>query len=369
MKPYFSGQSNLRVTEDDLLLYQHRLVIPKTMQRQMLQRIHDDGHMSLHKCIKRASQSVWWKNISKDLKLYTEACEFCQKHRRSHKKEPLQPTPLPRLPWTKVGIDIFHYKGKNFLLIVDYFSRWIEMPQLRYLTSTEVINHLTNQFARWGVPEEIRSDGGPQLVPGEFKRFCNSFNVQHSVSSPYNSQSNGAAERAVQTDKRIIQQENPALALLSYRSTPLEITGFSPAQLMMGRNLRTRLPISDYELTPKWPEFDVVKENDEQAKLKNEQNFNRTFGARKLPEIQPNSKVRIKLPSEKVWSDKKQISDKLSDRQYLIRNRRFLQSCPVTDEYLGQNFNDGGGNNDNHLKNNVLRRSARVPKPVVKYQA
>ena len=189
------------------------------------------------------------------------------------------------------------------------------------------------------------------------------------MSSPYNSQSNGAAEGAVQTDKRIIQQENPALALLSYRSTPLEITGFSPAQLMMGRNLRTRLPISDYELTPKWPEFDVVKENDEQAKLKNEQNFNRTFGARKLPEIQPNSKVRIKLPSEKVWSDKKQISDKLSDRQYLIRNRRFLQSCPVTDEYLGQNFNDGGGNNDNHLKNNVLRRSACAPKPVVKYQA
>ena len=58
---------------------------------------------------------------------------------------------------------------------------------------------------------------------------------------------------------------------------------------MMGRNLRTRLPTSDNELTPKWPEF-------EQAKLKNEQNFNRTFGSRKLPEIQQRSKVRIKLP-------------------------------------------------------------------------
>ena len=65
---------------------------------------------------------------------------------------------------------------------------------------------------------------------------------------------------------------------------------------------------------------------------------------------------------------KKQISDTLSDRQYLIRNRRFFQSCPVTDECLGRNFNDGGENNDNNLKNNVLR-SARVPKPVVKYLA
>ena len=59
VKSYFSEQSNLSVTEDDLLLYQHRLVIPKTIQRQMLQRIHDDGHMSIHKCRKRASQSVW----------------------------------------------------------------------------------------------------------------------------------------------------------------------------------------------------------------------------------------------------------------------------------------------------------------------
>ena len=90
------------------------------------------------------------------------------------------------------------------------------MPQLRYLTSTEVINHLTNQFARW----EIRRNGGPQLVSGEYRIFCDIFNFQHSVSSPYNSQSNGAAERAVQTAKRIIQQENSALALLSYRSTP-----------------------------------------------------------------------------------------------------------------------------------------------------
>ena len=59
------------------------------------------------------------------------------------------------------------------------------------------------------------------------------------------------------------------------------------------------------------------------------------------------------------------MSDKLSDRQYLIRNK----SCPVTDECLGRNFNNGGGNNDNNLKNNVLRRYDRVPKPVVKYQA
>lgn len=139
--------------------------------------------------------------------------------------EPLRPTPLPRLPWTKLGVDICHHNGKNYLITVDYFSRWIEMPQLAHLTTKYVTDHLLSQFARWGIPEEIRSDGGPQFSSYEFKQFCSSLNIIHTMSSPYNPQSNGAAERAVQTAKRIIKQNNPTLALLSYCSTPLTVTG------------------------------------------------------------------------------------------------------------------------------------------------
>lgn len=366
LKAYYNEQSCISVTDDDILLFQNRLIIPKTMQREMLQRIHDDGHMSLHKCRKRAAQSVWWPTISKDLKSYVENCNFCQEHRRNNRKEPLKPTPLPRLPWTKIGVDIFHHQGKNYLVSIDYFSRWIEMPQIQYMTSSEVIRHLTSQFARWGVPEEIRSDGGPQFTSHEFEKFCTSFNVTHTKSSPYNPQSNGAAERAVQTAKRIIKQENPSLALLSYRSTPLQVTGFSPAQLMMGRNLRTLLPISDIELQPEWPELSVVQENDSKAKLNNEKNFNTTHGTRVLPEIKPGDKIRSRLPHEKKWSQKETVpEDNLFHRQP-TRNRRFLQSCPINDELLGDRTRIPSPPTESDT---VLRRSERRPQPVMRYEA
>ena len=248
---YYKEQSNLSITDDNILLYQQRLVIPPSMQKEMLHRIHDDGHLSLDKCRKRVKSSIWWPAVSRDLKYYIENCNFCQEHRRNNKKEPLKPTQLPKLPWTKIGVDLFHHEGKNYLLSVDYFSRWIEIPQLLSTDSKAVIRHLSSQFARWGIPEEIRSDGGPQFTSKEFADFCNTLNITHTMSSPYNPQSNGAAERHVQIAKRILRQENPYLALLSYRSTPLEVTGFSPAQLIMGRNLTLSFMVSFQKDTSK----------------------------------------------------------------------------------------------------------------------
>lgn len=151
---------------------------------------------------------------------------------------------------------------------------------------------------------------------------------------------------------------------------------------MMGRNLRTRLPVSDDELQPKWPDFNIVKENDDKAKLKNEENFNRTHGARKLPAIQTQSDVRVKLPGDKHWSNKIFLDSKLSDRQYLIRNRRFLQSCPITEEnyqFRTNVINNPSTSFNTETQKKILQREnsdipnctryGRVTKPVVKYQA
>ena len=86
-------------------------------------------------------------------------------------------------------------------------------------------------FARHGFPEIVVSDNGPQYSSEAFTKFTHEYQFEHVTSSPYHPQSNGEAERAVQTVKRLLKKErDPYLALLSYRATPLEC-GYSPSEL------------------------------------------------------------------------------------------------------------------------------------------
>lgn len=95
------------------------------------------------------------------------------------------------------------------------------------------------------------SDGGTQFTSGEFNKFASDWNFQHVRSSPRYPQSNGMAERTIQTVKRILKKSNetrqdPYLALLEFRNTPLSGLG-SPAQLLMNRQLRGSLPMSTHK--------------------------------------------------------------------------------------------------------------------------
>ena len=99
-------------------------------------------------------------------------------------------------------------------------------------------------FSRHGIPETLVSDNGPQYSSELFVKFAAEYNFVHVTSSPHYPRSNGHAERSVQTIKNILRKANdPLLAMLIYRSTPLPWCKLSPAELLMGRKLRTNLPI------------------------------------------------------------------------------------------------------------------------------
>ena len=162
------------------------------------------------------------------------------------------PTELPDYPWQKVGTDLFHFKGATYLLVVDYFSRYPEITKLTSTTSFDIINALKSAFSRYGIPEMVMSDNGPQYSSQEFRDFAKAYNFNHITSSPHLAQSNVQAERTVQTLKKLLKESSdPYLALLTYRCTPFPWCKLSPAELLMGRRLRSNISLLQDQLTPK----------------------------------------------------------------------------------------------------------------------
>lgn len=139
------------------------------------------------------------------------------------------------------------------MLVVDYYSRFPEVITLRSSTASTVVEVLKSIFALHGIPEVVRSDSGPPFASHELKNFAKTYGFTLVTSSPHFPQSNGEAERMVRTVKELLDKSNDShLASLSYRDTP-SVNGFSPAQLLMSRQLRTRISTTKQLLQPAWP--------------------------------------------------------------------------------------------------------------------
>lgn len=285
--PYYQYKDSISVC-NELLLYNSRLIIPPSMQLEILSKLHE-GHFGLNKCRERMKQSVWWLGISTQLNNLIENCPACVQERQNI-REPFVKENFPDRPWQKLGLDLFYLK-RWYLIITDYYSRFFEICPLKTMTEKEVIENCKSVFSRFGIPEIVRSDCGTQFSSG-FKKFAKDFDFIHITSSPKFSQSNGAAEAAVKIAKNIIKKcDDVEIGLLSYRSTPLE-NGYSPAELLYSRKIRSRLPTLHKNLnTFLAHEEVVVKEN--RRKEKQEYMYNKRHRSVKLSEINVGDTVWI----------------------------------------------------------------------------
>ena len=288
-KRYYPVASELSVC-NNLLLRSDRIVIPQSLQQQMLAKLHC-GHQGITKCRQRARQSIWWPGINKDIDDMIAKCLICCKHKKQN-VEPLKPTPFPEYPWQRVATDLFVWKQTSYLLVVDYYSRYIEIASLRTTNSRGVIQKLKTVFARHGIPECLVSDNGPQFASQEFQQFSEEYGFEHTTSSPNFPQANGEAERAVRTVKTLLDKnDDPLMALLVHRSTPLE-NGYSPAELLMGCKLRTTVPVIPKALQPKLPNHNALRKKEGEIRKRQQHNLNRRHKAKALEPL---------LPGETVW--------------------------------------------------------------------
>ena len=202
-------------------------------------------------------------------------------------------------------------------------------------SSLAIICALKSIFSRHGIPEVVRSDNGPQYASQEFANFAESYGFRHTTSSPYYAQSNGQAERMVQTVKRLLQRSgDPYAALLSYRSTPFPWCNLSPAELCMGRRLRTSVPQTTGQLVPAWSYLAEFKRRNGALKRKQKEDFDRRHGVRDQPEIPDDSEVWITSGATPVRGRISASAD--TPRSYTVetptgqvrRNRQHLNMVP-----------------------------------------
>ncbi len=268
-------------------------------------------------------------------------------------KKPLHLVPmrLQRMrirPWQVVATDLFVWNNTNYVLVVDYYSNYFEVVQLSNTKSPTVIRHIKSLFARHGIPEVVISDNGPQYTAEEFTQFTKSWGFKHQTSSPMYPQSNGLAERTVQTVKNLLKKakasnQDPYLSLLSYRNTSSQQTG-SPAQLLMNRRLRTDLPTSPKQLLPKLNDRHLTRKMLEQRKLEQKKYYDRT--AKSLPSLHPNDFVRVFQRGK--WEPAVIVDVEETPRSYKVRttdggmyrrNRRHLQVPKAEDNQQSASTN------------------------------
>ena len=295
--------------DNGLVVFGRRMVIPRKARKEVLKRLHS-SHQGIERTKRRARQVAYWPGNNNDVETTVIAYEKCQIHQSSQQKEPLMYDPLPDRIFEDVSIDFFSYAGKDFLVYVDRKSGYPIVYKFNKLdTTTEsVIMILRKTFSDVGVPRKLRSDGGPQFTSAQFRKFMQKWEIEHVKSSPHYPQANGHAEAAVKAMKKLIKTstengntdtDDYHQALLEFRNTPKE-GGLSPAQLVLGKPLRSYVPVHHSSFDPIWheksQEYDrkVAKNH-----LKSEQQYNPS--ACELKKLQIGTKVRLQNPIHKTW--------------------------------------------------------------------
>lgn len=276
LKFYFKLRQDITL-DQQLIFMNHRLIVPKSLRITFLSKLHE-GHLGITKMKQTARNLYYWPLIDNHIEEFVRRCFVCQTYKNNNVKEPLLSHEVPTLPFSKIGVDIMDFKRKSYLVIYDYMSKWLEIKHLTSKSATAIINTLKELFSCFGIPLEVVSDHVP-FDSLQCKKFAQEWGFKFSYSSPRYPQSNGMAERGVQIAKKMLikcyeDKTDLSIALLQYRASPVSGTQFSPSQLMMNRNIKTKLPTNHQHLIPKLN--NNVQSQFQKCKNRNERNYNRT---------------------------------------------------------------------------------------------
>ena len=221
LKPYWSYRDELAV-KDGVMFKGRHIIIPTTLKQQVLDQLHTN-HMGIEKTKLLTYKSVYWPSINVDIEKYIISCATCLECQQMQPKENIIHHDIPLRPWEVLGTDIFHFNNKNYLCIVDYHSKFPVAKRLEGLSAESLITTIKVKFTEYGIPHKLMSDAGTNFVSDKFWKFCNSINVEQTVSLAYHHQNNERAEFGGDINMTLLQicttllgQGLPSLATLMF---------------------------------------------------------------------------------------------------------------------------------------------------------
>ena len=140
LHPYWNFRDELTV-ESGILMKNSKVLIPETLKQKYLKQIHQ-GHQGIEACRSRAREFVFWININSDLKEMVEKCDICQSQQNSTASVQKYVSEVPPHPWHTLGSDLFYFQRIDFLVVVDYFSKYLIVRKIPSSTSSAVIKEL-----------------------------------------------------------------------------------------------------------------------------------------------------------------------------------------------------------------------------------
>jgi hypothetical protein len=287
------------------------------------------------------------------------ACKTCQVNAPSQIRSSPIPPVIPSTPFEAIVADYFDLEGQHYLVIGDRLSGWTETYQIKQGTegsgSKGLCTALRRVFSTFGVPEELSSDGGPEFISKLTQDFLDRWGVRHRRSSAYFAQSNGRAELAVKTTKRLLRENTGnggsldtdafVQAQMTHRNTPDPDCRLSPSEILFGHKLRDAMPrldktiskLANKKFLPMWREAWVSKENALRTRYAKSMEKLQEH-SKHLPPLQASDKVMVQNqagPHPKKWDRSGTVVEIKGNDQYGIKidgtgritpqNRRFVK--------------------------------------------
>lgn len=378
LQPFIRRDNELSI-ESGILMWGYRVIIPSKCREDVLKSLHA-SHLGVVKTKSLARSYLWWPRIDTEVEEFISKCEACAKLRPEPNKAKLMSWESTGKPWTRLHID-FAGPIDNFyyFIVMDSYSKWIEIAKTKTITANFTINKLRELFARFGLPEKIVSDAGTQFTAELFQNFCEDNRIEHIVIAPGHPASNGAAENSVKTFKKMFKaswshasQEGQSRdienilqrILMDYRSTVHCSTGETPAKVFLGREIRTRFNL----LKPP-----TVDENIEKSQNKQQANYkgHRNISFREGEEVMIRDYSNVNHPS---WM-KAIVINVLGERNYLckLNNGKLIKRHVNQIIKFGKNSNilDKPYRNVESSKSNrivVMKKTFKKPKTIVQKQ-
>ena len=321
-----------------------RLIIPTVLRSEMVTRAHR-SHLGIQYTLNTAREIMYWPRMHADITETVRRCEICQQTQPQQQKQPLMTHPIPTHPWQCVASDCFEINSRHFVVLVDIYSDFVEIGQLPDLSSSSLIKVIKPIFATHGAPAVLITDNATNYTGIDFRKFMESWEIQHHTSSPHHHQSNGRAEAAVKLMKGIIKKtakegKDMWKAILEWRNATTPGMRSSPAERFFSRRTRSMLPCKTANYSPQ------IQMDTQQALIKKRQVAKKYHdrSSKPLPDLIIGQPVRVKCHPQTPHSDWRpgNIIAQAAPRSYTVqvngqlyrRNRIHLRPSntpPVTD--------------------------------------